>query len=103
MPATQTAEKNPKPARRDRGPALLDLTFVLTQLLIIVGAGLTFGLSWWAGVSWWLLLLRTALAVAGLGLVAWALNLTVAQGVLEAKKRELEDREPAGLGFEREA
>ncbi len=103
MSAAQPAPTNPQPARRSRGPALLELTFVLAQLLVIVGAGLTFGLSWWAGVSWWLLLLRTALAVAGLGLIAWALNWTVTQGVLEAKKRELEAQEAARPGIELEA
>lgn len=84
------------PARRGRGPALLEATFVLAQLLVIVGGGLTFGLSLLAGVSWWMLLLRTCLAVVGLGAIAWALNWSVTQGLLAAKRRELEAQR-AGL------
>jgi hypothetical protein len=50
-----------------------------------------------------MLLLRSMLAVAGLGAVAWALHWTVTQGVLEVRKRELEDREAARPGIELEA
>jgi hypothetical protein len=103
MAGEAPAPDSPKPAPRGRGPAILEATFALAQLLVIVGGVLTFGLSLMAGVSWWMLLLRSMLAVAGLGAVAWALHWTVTQGVLEVRKRELEDREAARPGIELEA
>lgn len=102
-PAAPKPTAAPAPARRGRAPAILEATFVLAQILVIVGGTLTLVLSLLAGVSTWLLIVRTLLAVASLGAVAWALNWTVTQGVLEAKKRELEQVRAAPPSVELEA
>lgn len=86
--SARAAKKTSRPARR-HAPVLLELTYALfTIIVMIVGVSIAL-LSWLAGADLLMIVVRTGSAFLVTGLLLWVVYWQIANGMVEMRRQQL--------------
>lgn len=86
----KAAKATEAPARKPRGPVLLEAIFAGAQIATTVTGAAVFGVSLLTGTPIVMAVIQAALATITVGAVTWTLHWMVTHGLLTARKAELE-------------
>lgn len=102
--ARKKEEKPPPPKKKEAAksqkkgsavdkniPDVLQITFTISRLIVVLVAVIMVGLSYFSGAGYIDILIRTGAAVLLVGFILWFINMRLARGSLDAVLADLEE------------